>query len=400
MGAGRARTGPLHSPAVRRSHGEGPQYARGQRDPGLPQAGGGERHLRAAGRPGDPPVRRAPRRSGHPHLPGAPRAGRRAYGRRVREGHRPGRGLHGHLGAGGDQPGHADRRRLHGLGAAGGDHRPGRLHAGRHRRLPGGRHRRHHAADREALLPDQGRRRAAAGPRRGPVHRPVAAAPGRCWSTSASTSGRARSRTSPTPSRRCPATARPPAPGHPRQLEAAARALQCAERPVDLRRRRDHQRRGRGRADAPGRADRDPGQHHPDGPGRLPRHPPAVRRHAGDARHRGGHLRLPGVGRDPGRRGPLRRARAVDRHERVGPRRQDHPHRRRPGRDLQEPGRPHRHRRAGRPGAGRPGRGLPGPARAPRRRPAGGLGGADRRLEAPAPLLRRRRPRARSSPSG
>ena len=40
-------------------------------------------------------------------------------------GHRPGRGLHGHLGPGRHQPGHPDRRRLHGLGADRRHHRPG-----------------------------------------------------------------------------------------------------------------------------------------------------------------------------------------------------------------------------------------------------------------------------------
>ena len=151
-------------------------HARGRCDPRLPQAGGRERHLRAAGRTGDPALRRALRRSGHPDLPGAPRAGCRPHGRRVREGHRAGRCLHGHLGTRRDQPRDPDRRRLHGLGAPGRDHRPGRLHAGGHRRLPGGGHRRHHPADREALLPGEGRRRPAAGARRGPLPGPVGAA--------------------------------------------------------------------------------------------------------------------------------------------------------------------------------------------------------------------------------
>ena len=82
--------------------------------------------------------------------------------------------------------------------------------------------------------------------------------------------------------------------GHPRQLEAAARALARAERPVIY--------AGggviTGEASAEltrlSRGHRDPGEHHPDGPGRLPRHPPAVHRHARHARHRRRHLRLPG----------------------------------------------------------------------------------------------------------
>ena len=57
-------------------------------------------------------------------------------------------------GPGRDQPGHADRRRAHGLGADRRDHRPGARSArDRHRRLPGGRHPRHHDADHQAQLP-------------------------------------------------------------------------------------------------------------------------------------------------------------------------------------------------------------------------------------------------------
>jgi len=47
--------------------------------------------------------------------------------------------LHGDVRARRDEPGHADRRRLHGLGADGGDHRPGGVVLDRHgvERLPG-----------------------------------------------------------------------------------------------------------------------------------------------------------------------------------------------------------------------------------------------------------------------
>ena len=51
-----------------------------------------------------------------------------------------------------DEPRHADRRRDDGLGAGGLHHRPGADRAARHRRLPGGRHDRHHDADRQALF--------------------------------------------------------------------------------------------------------------------------------------------------------------------------------------------------------------------------------------------------------
>ena len=87
------------------------------------------------------------------------------------QGDRPGRRLHRDLGSGRHQPGHADRRRVHGLGADRGHHRPGRPRDDRHRRLPGGRHLRHHDADHQAQLPGAGRRRHSAGDRRGVPHR-------------------------------------------------------------------------------------------------------------------------------------------------------------------------------------------------------------------------------------
>ena len=185
----------------------------------------------------------------------------------------------------------------------------------------------------------------------------------------------------------------PPAPDRGRR--PGARGRRAAG---DLRRRRHHHRRGLGRAHPPVGDHRDPGQHHADGPRRLSGYAPALHRDARHARHRRGDLRLPGLGRDPGRRRALRRARAVDRDERVGARRQDHPHRRRPGRDLQEPRGPHRHRRAGRAGAGRARRGLPDAPRGPRLGPPGGLGRPDRSLEAAAPLPGGHRHAASSSP--
>ena len=58
-----------------------------------------------------------------------------------------------------------------------------------------------------------------------PSTSPRAAAPARCWSTSAWTSGAATSRTSTAPSPPMPGYRPPAGAGHPRQLEAAARAL-------------------------------------------------------------------------------------------------------------------------------------------------------------------------------
>ena len=66
------------------------------------------------------------------------------------------RRVHGDLGPGRHEPRDADRRREDGLGADRGHHGAG-AHAGRRqRRLPGGRHHRHHDADHEAQLPGEG----------------------------------------------------------------------------------------------------------------------------------------------------------------------------------------------------------------------------------------------------
>ena len=70
-----------------------------------------------------------------------------------------------------DQPGHRDRRRAHGLGPAAGDHRSGVLHLDGHRCVPGGRHRRHHDADHQALVPGDEARGRAGHDRRGRPHR-------------------------------------------------------------------------------------------------------------------------------------------------------------------------------------------------------------------------------------
>ena len=84
-----------------------------------------------------------------------------------------------------DEPDHRDRRRDARLGADRLHHRPGENRPDRHRRLPGGRHPRRHAALREALLPGDRRaadprvrprglpRRLDRAPRAGPARRPV-----------------------------------------------------------------------------------------------------------------------------------------------------------------------------------------------------------------------------------
>ena len=90
--------------------------------------------------------------------------------------------VHGDLGAGCDQPRHADRGRPHGLRAHGRHHRAGRERLHRHRRLPGGRHPRHHDADHEAQLPRHRPGQDPAGHRRGlprRQHRPTRPRPRR-----------------------------------------------------------------------------------------------------------------------------------------------------------------------------------------------------------------------------
>ncbi len=73
--------------------------------------------------------------------------------------------------SGRDQHGHGHRQRLHGLDPDGGVHRPGGVVGHRHRRVPGVRHHRHHAADHQAQLPRQGRGRPSRGHQGGVLHR-------------------------------------------------------------------------------------------------------------------------------------------------------------------------------------------------------------------------------------
>ena len=134
------------------------------------EAAGVDRHLRHPRRRDPAGVRPADGLHDPAH-PGPPRAGRRPRRAGVRRGDRPGRRLHGDVRPGRDQPGHADRRRAHGLGADGRRHRPGRRRRDRHRRLPGGRHPRHHDADHQAQLPGHRPRRDPAPDRRGVPHR-------------------------------------------------------------------------------------------------------------------------------------------------------------------------------------------------------------------------------------
>ena len=123
-------------------------------------AGARGRHpyLRLSGRRDHARLRRAARLVADPH-PGPARAGGGAGRGRLGPGHRQAGRVPRDLRAGRDQPRHRHRQRLHGQRADGRDHRPGALGPDGHRRLPGGRHLRHHPADREAQLrrPQPGR---------------------------------------------------------------------------------------------------------------------------------------------------------------------------------------------------------------------------------------------------
>ncbi len=155
---------------------------------------------------------------------------------------------------------------------------------------------------------------------------------------------------------------------HGKQVREAARLIAERAAPGALRRRRRAQgARGR-RAAGARRADRHPGRHHPDGPRRVPRQPPAAPRHARHARQRrrgdrAAEERPADLPRRALRRPGDRQAVVV--RARRGRRARRH----RPGRDRQEPHRrradrrrlPRGDRRAGGGGAGACTR----PARAP-----------------------------------
>ena len=163
--------------------------------------------------------------------------------------------------------------------------------------------------------------------------------------------------------------------GNPKQIRQAAKALAAARRPVIY--------AGGGVINANASeeltqlvlSDRLPDHLHAHGPGRVPGAAPAVARHARHARHADGELR-DGRGRpDRGHRRALRRPdhRQAVRVRAAG---EVHPHRHRPGRDLQE--RPGAHPDRGRREEHR----RPARGRVPRARgrpgAAGGVVGADR----------------------
>ena len=151
------------------------------------------------------------------------------------------------------------------------------------RRLPGGRHPGHHAADHQAQLPGADRRGDPADPGRGVPpgrHRPARPGPRRHPQGRAAGADHVQLAADPRPAR-LPADAAPARQADPR----GGPADQQRQAPGAVRRRRRAQgRRHRGAAQAR-RADRHPGGHHADGPRRVPRLAPAAPRHARHARH-------------------------------------------------------------------------------------------------------------------
>ena len=265
----------------------------------------------------------------------------------------------GDLGPRRHQPRHRDRRRDHGLGPDRVHHRPGPHRPDRHRRLPGGRRQRHHAADRQALDDGQG---PAPHPRvhpRRPSTSPRPAAPARCWSTSRRTSRAPTSSTSPrTEPVELPGY-KPSTEGNIKQIRIAAKALANSQRPVIY--------SGGGVINANASeelrefclSDNFPVTSTLMGLGGFPAPARPVAGDAGHARHPHRQLR-DGRGRpDRRRRRPLRRP-----HHRQAGRvraaRQVRPHRHRSGRDLQERPGPHPDRRRRQAGAAEADQGVPG----------------------------------------
>mmetsp|Transcript_75033 Transcript_75033/g.176103 ORF Transcript_75033/g.176103 Transcript_75033/m.176103 type:complete len:355 (+) Transcript_75033:4572-5636(+) len=252
-----------------------------------------------AGRRGAPPLglprrrgalhlRRALQAGEHPACAGAPRAGRRPCRRRLCASDRRGRRRPGDLGPGRHECHHRHRDGLYGLDPDGHHHGPG-AHAGdRPGCLPGVRHGGHHAANRQAQLPRQGRARSGADAEEGLPHRPHRPSrPGRrghpqgCLACQDCVQ---------LPGPRRDAVLQPGEEGPQRPDPQGRAAAAAGQAPVHLHRRRGHPGRSHGRAAPAGRPARLPLHQHADGPGRNAGHRPAFPRHARHARHlRGQH---------------------------------------------------------------------------------------------------------------
>ncbi|CAA9483212.1 MAG: Acetolactate synthase large subunit, partial [uncultured Solirubrobacterales bacterium] len=348
----------------------------------IPQ-GRGRRHGIRLARGRQPPDLRRPLRRGPAPCPLPPRGRCGARCRGLRQGERPRRRGAGHERSGGDEPRHPHRRRDARLGPHGVHHRPGAHRSDRHRRLPGGRHHRHHHARGQALDPDPGPARHPERDRGGLPHRPDGAPrPGARRRSAGPLACRDRLRAG-----RLGQPAGLPAHARGQRQAGQARGQGAGQRTPagHLRRRWGDQRRGLQGADRALHLRRLSGHLHGHGARRVSGAARAVARHARHARHPLGQLRH-GRGRpDLRRRRPLRRP---DHRQAVGVRAagQVHPHRRRPGRDLEERAgaHPDRRRRQAHPHQAR--------ARVPRARgrplAPRWLVGADRRLarEVPARL--------------
>ena len=139
-------------------------------DPGARRPGR-EASVRLSGRRGAADLRRAVRAEQGAAHPGAARAGRGARGGRLCALDRQGRLRAGHLRPRRHQCGDGPDRRAVRLDPDRLLHRPGADPPDRQRRLPGGRHRRHHAAVHQAQLSGQAHRGSAARAARGVPHR-------------------------------------------------------------------------------------------------------------------------------------------------------------------------------------------------------------------------------------
>ena len=144
-----------HSSTVGQSHAT---HGCGNRHP-LPPGRRRRVRLRLSRRRGAQHLRRAVQAGSRQARAGAPRAGRGPCGRRLLAVVAQDRRRAGHVRTGRHQCRHRHRDGLHGLDPDGRPHRPGADARHRAGRVPGMRHRRHHAAVRQAQLPGQGRGR-------------------------------------------------------------------------------------------------------------------------------------------------------------------------------------------------------------------------------------------------
>ena len=294
-------------------------------------------------------LRRVLQAGHHPARAGAPRAGRSTRRRRLRARDRRCRRCAGDFRAGPDQCGHRYCDCLHGQHPDGDHLGPGADGGHRARRIPGMRHRRHHAADRQAQLPRQGSQGSGHDDEEGLPHRaqrPAGPGGGGCAEGRVLQEGQLQRLSR--QDRDALVQPRAQGPWRPDPQGAAV----AAERQASLhlyRRRRAARQRDERTAHA-GRPAGLPGHPYADGAGCVSGQRPQVSRHAGHARHHRGQQRDAELRRAAGRRCALRRPRDRQPEALRAERTQDHPHRHRPVEHLEaRPGRhPDRRRREGR----------------------------------------------------